>query len=139
MGAKWSRNFILVEKRIQQTPEQLLSCFEKAVKRALDLGKDIMVDRVDTSGTGIDGRRGRVVTGEMRDEISVQQYSKPNKVGGFVGWIEGTPEYARWQELGFRHYISGEMVEGMRALLSAKEEVWDEFRKECEDCVKKVG
>ena len=142
MGAKWSRSFAVVENRFKVMPDRLMTCLEGAIRDALEFGKDLMVDTVETSGTEYShsrGRRGRVVTGTLRDEISFQiEKAGKNRIEGLLGWLEGTPMYARMQELGFRHAISGKTVEGMRAIAEAREEVWIEFRQGCEECMREV-
>ena len=139
MGAQWSRNFINIETRFKVMPDRLLDCIEGKMREALEFGKESMVDTVETSGTGYQGRRGRVVTGEMRDEIAHQQSRSKDRITGFLGWLEGTPLHARFQELGFTHALSGKDVEGMKALANAREEVWQEFREGCEDCLREVA
>lgn len=135
----WSRSFINVETRFKRMPNEILGCVEKAMAGALEFGKNQMVDTIETSGTGFEGRRGRVVTGEMRDEVRAQQSRGKDSVTGLLGWLEGTPMYAKFQELSFQHYLTGKTVEGMYALANAREEVWDEFIRGCDDCLKKVA
>lgn len=134
----WSANFELVEKRLQQIPDKLLPCIQQKVAEALAVGKTSMETTVNTSGTDYSlsqGRSGRVDTGEMLSEINSQTSRSGNTVNGFLGWLEGTPMWARYQELGFTHYLTGKDVEGMHAIANASEEVWDLVRAGCEECL----
>lgn len=94
--------------------------------------EQVIENVVETSGTnrtwsspwpsrGGGGRRagsgpGRIETGEMFRAVSSNVEETDSKVVGTAGWVNGGPEYLQWQEDGFRHYISGEMIEGMKSL-----------------------
>lgn len=65
---------------------------------------------------------GRIDSGNMFDKIRASQKVLNNtEVVYEVGWPEGSPEYFRAQEYGFRHWITGQHIQGMNALASAKD------------------
>lgn len=122
--------------------KKIVAVMEDAIK----VGEEAMVERINTSGTDNDwggpwplnpnrfkpGWRegsittgsggGRVQSGDMRDSVGSKLVSaNQHKVHGSVGWLEGSPEYAQWQEHGFRHAISGQQIEGMQSLAVARE------------------
>lgn len=131
MGAKITRMPKLPDPRLLQS--EMVTAMEETTEFA----KEAIVDVVETSGTDREwsrpwyGRtgsgRGRVDTGEMRDAVKAQTSNAGDVIYGNVGWLDGDPEHARFQELGFRHYLTGQMIEGMHALSSVRDEVYQEF------------
>lgn len=84
-------------------------------------GSEIVKEFIETRGTAKSGKRGRVETGDMRDSVSGQSRKVSRGVHqAEFGWIQGTPEYSRFQERGFNH-IGGGAVGGMFALTDAGE------------------
>jgi hypothetical protein len=117
------------------------------MEEAVAAGEDAMYDRIDTSGnpgktwpTPTPGHwensgkktqptADRVDTGLMRKSVSSRVFvSAKNSVTGEVGWTEGSEEYFMHQEYGFKHAITGEVIEGMMALRAARETTQDVFR-----------
>lgn len=65
---------------------------------------------------------GRVATGEMRDSVDGRvTEATQTRVAGEAGWIEDSPTWAKFQELGFRHWITGASIEGMLSLDRARD------------------
>ena len=115
------------------------ACIAEAMDKAMKFGVHVGQDTIETSGTGYQGRRGRVVTGDMRDHFDGKVAEQnQTRVVGDLGWLESSPFYALFQEYGFRHWISGNMVEGMHALREAGDQAWDEFKKNAAICVREV-
>lgn len=108
-----------------------------AMEDTVEFTKNVIVDTIENTGTdkmwsrpwfGRTGTgRARVDTGAMRDSVDTDVNVVRNGiVEGRVGWLEGTPEYAKYQEFGFRHWITGEVIEGMHALREGAEQGTEE-------------
>ena len=125
-------------------PKRIMDMVADAMDDTVDFAVEVQKDTIETSGTGrqwtgdwgsmpngTPGRTtsdpGRVATGEMRDSVTgvVKQFK--DRVVGEVGWIDGSPAHARFQELGFRHWITGDAIEGMDSLREAEEQGTDEL------------
>lgn len=118
---------------------QFATCVAGAMDRAMKFGATVGQDTIENTGTGYQGRRGRVDTGVMRDDFSGEVTERDEKrVVGTLGWLQSEPFYAKFQEHGFTHYLTGKHVEGMFALRDAGEQAWDEFRKDANACVKEA-
>lgn len=116
---------------------QFVTCIATAMDNAMNFGVEVGKDTIETSGTGYQGRRGRVVTGTMRDDFDGKVTEQNTKrVVGQLGWLNSQPFYAKFQEHGFT--VSGTQVEGMMALRNAGEDVWDEFKRDANACVKEI-
>jgi len=109
-----------------------------AMEETVEFTENVMRDTVENSGTdktwsrSWNGRtssgRGRVDTGKMRNSIDSQVEVRGNgDVVGRVGWIKGTPEYTKFQEYGFRHWITGQSIAGMFATRDGAEQGFDEL------------
>lgn len=116
---------------------ELVACLTSAMKQATEFGADVARDVVETSGTGYQGRRGRVDTGIMVGAIDADSSESAGIIEGRFGWLKGTPYYLIFQEYGFRHYITGELIEGMRALREADDQAWDEFVVSSDKCIER--
>jgi len=109
--------------------ETLMDKVEAAMDDALEKGERAMKDMVATRGTGKEWTRpwgrngrtgsfpGRVDTGDMQAEIRGKVTEKTrDRVVGNLGWDEDSADYIAYQDQGFRHVLTGQYVEGMRAL-----------------------
>lgn len=104
-----------------------------AMEDTVEFTKEVIVDAIENSGTDRQwvrpwyGRthsgKGRVDTGEMRDSVNTEvTVLTDGVVEGKVGWLDGSPAYAEFQELGFRHWITGEFIQGMMSLREGAEQ-----------------
>lgn len=93
-------------------------------------GENITKHHIETRGTAKSGKRGRVETGQMRDSVS-GQYVPLDETAAEArwGWLQSTPGYAWFQELGFTHR-GGTAVEGMYALTDSREEVMQNVKED---------
>lgn len=110
----------------------LPSEFEGAMERSLEKGEEAMKEAIATRGTGKtwshpwgrNGRTGsypgRVDTGAMQGDVrGVVTEVSEKRVEGNLGWDDNSPMYYALQDQGFTHVITGEDIEGMRALRDA--------------------
>lgn len=111
------------------TPADLGRRVAQAMQETVDFGREVIQDVVETSGTGYEGRRGRVVTGEMRDTARGEVVeASATRVVGRVGWWGDVPEQVAPQEFGVsQHYywgklIPGKSIPGMFSLRDAEED-----------------
>lgn len=94
------------------------------VEDAVDEGKEITQDNIDTRGTLKSGKRGRIETSKMRDAVDSEITRKGKKgVSGKFGWINEFEPYFGYQEEGFNH-VGGVTVDGMYAISDAADEVF---------------
>lgn len=93
-----------------------------------ETGKNITDDIRDTTKEFISqrpseksGKPGRIDTGKMIDSVSSEEvkYTK-NDMEFRAGYKDGPP-WAKFQELGFEHWISGEDIAGTYALTDAED------------------
>ena len=113
---------------------------KQALEGELAQGKAQMVNNIETRGTGKtwhhawkpSGRTGstpgRDDTGLMKRSVDGPETvtALPNGATGFLGWPEGSPEYFRHQENGFRNVLIQVDVEEMHALRDAADETTTE-------------
>lgn len=141
----WERKF---------TEENLMRSVQSALDHAIQYGAQRMADHIETRGTGNvwngdfgrleNGRPGRtgsipgrVASGTMRDAVDSKITKRTaTTVAGEMGWLEGSPEYAMFQELGFKNALTGASVDGMFALRDSSEEAWEMFKDELAQIVK---
>lgn len=131
-----------LERRLD--PKRFMDMVADAMDETVDFAVEVQKDAIEHSGTGrqwqgdwgsmpngTPGRTtsdpGRVATGEMRDSVSGVVKQFPDRIVGEVGWLDGSPAHARFQELGFRHAITGDAIEGMESLREAEEQGTDEL------------
>lgn len=113
-----------LEAWFQESFEEVLGDVGDIVEQAIEEGKNITKHNIETRGTAKSGKRGRVRTGEMRDNVKSEMTKKTAKEAeGKFGWIDQYEDYYGFQEAGFDH-IGGVTVEGMYALTDAADEVW---------------
>lgn len=103
----------------------------QALEQAMDDGAESMRYHIMSRGTAKSGKAGRVDTGKMLSDVTSKVYpgtEKGNQVGRF-GWIENREDYYGFQEGGFEH-VNGGTVEGMYAMVDAREIAFREFQLE---------
>jgi hypothetical protein len=108
---------------------RLIRDLEQAMRETMEIAVDAGRNRIESSGTSKQWSRewrgrtrsgpGRVETGEMRDQFDMAVSSSGQVVKGRFGWLEGTPYYFLFQEYGFKHWITNELIQGMFALDAA--------------------
>ena len=97
---------------IQQEARSLLA-------EAAQEGEQITKHHIETRGTAKSGKRGRIDTGTMLNEVdSAVTVDRKDLVRSEFGWLGQTPFYAKFQELG-----TDRGIEGMYALTDAYAEV----------------
>lgn len=99
-----------------------------------------MREIIETSGTAKSGKEGRVETGKMRDAVD---YDLPTertdgKYQARFGWINPATreDYFRYQEGGFTHNYSKNVVRGMYAMFDAARDTFDEFKRKGKGYIK---
>lgn len=110
---------------------------EDAVERAAEFGAEKMREIIKTSGTAKSGKAGRIESTDMLNDVSAGEPRRTaTGVAGNFGWgLKGdkAEDYYFYQDRGFRHWITGEMVPPMHALLgasvAAREYFYAEIRK----------
>lgn len=114
---------------------------EKAMHAAMDFGSQVMKELIETRGTGKTWTRpwygregsypGRVHTGNMLNSVSSWVGTgESGRTQGRFGWINNREDYFRFQEGGFKHNLTGEMVEGMYAVVDAYEAAMVVYKEE---------
>lgn len=129
-------------------PERFRERMADVMKDTTEVGARSMRDVIDTTGTDREWRstwygrtgtgRARTNTGKMRSEVKPGDIRKAqHSVFSSFGWNEGDPYYALFQNYGFTHYLTGEVIEGMNALEEGKLDATDfaveELRKAVRD------
>ena len=134
--------------------KEIDSSVENAVRIAVEDGAQVMKSNIQTGGTkkpwggGWRGRKSgeisfgnksaRVDSGDMLNDVdSAITESTPSRVVGMFGWIRKQEEYYRFQEYGFRHFLTREMVEPMNALRDAFTHAKNVMEKELRKALKK--
>lgn len=144
MPLEISSNFKTFSKDLQRSFSRFEACIQSAMDDAMALGVETGRDIIENSGTDRQwsrewyGRdhsgRGRVDTGNMRDEFKAEVDNRRQGVEGKLGWVKEQEDYFFFQDEGFTHRLTGEYIEGMMALLGASEEAWDLLRQKCSEC-----
>ena len=117
-----------LQRKLATLPAAIRSEGDDATHVAAELGAEEMRDVIQNSGTGWEGRQGRVDTGSMLDSV----VSEKNR----FGWLKNYKEYFGMQDSGFvnlrknaenegRTWITGTggppgTTEGMRAMDNAR-------------------
>lgn len=159
MGKVVVRGFDRVSRKIGEVGPELHSQLKYALQESLEEGRDEMRRRIENSGTGKTwvanwdrwanahpGRRGsapgRVASGRMRDQVTFEMSSDTKyRVRGRVGWTGrlGKDRYFIAQDQGFRHHITGEMVQGMMILRSIGTFVDERFEERAEHIALRIA
>ena len=121
--------------RIENIPEELMEMANDVIDEVTDDGAELMREYIMTRATDKVreryGREGRYRPGKAMYK-AVKSGTKQNRrsVVGTFGWgVDGSAneDYFRFQEEGFRHWISGEDIVPMHALLDAYMETRERF------------
>lgn len=118
-------------------PSRFADKMESALEKTTEFGADVVRDVVQSSGTdrtwsspwyGRTGSgKGRIDTGEMLNSVGEGPViRRGTDVQGSFGWTKGSPAYTLFQEYGFRHALSGEVIAGMHSLQEASRDATDE-------------
>ena len=131
------------------TEENVAKAMEEAMRATVEVTKDAIVRTVETSGTNKQWSRsyrgrdrsgvGRIETGRMRNSVKTEVKRSGNFVTGRAGWLNGTPYYTKFQELGFRHYVTGEFIKGMMSIRAGRQEGTAEALRQLTKAAKKFG
>lgn len=106
------------------------------VEDAVERGEQITKHNIETRGTLKSGKRGRVVSGAMRDAVDSEVTERSrDRVRGKFGWIKDFEDYFGYQELGFEHR-GGVTVDGMYALSDAAEEVFADVEEDIDRIIR---
>lgn len=122
---------------LRSTSKRLIDDGERVVEDAAEFGAERMREIIRTSGTAKSGKAGRIESEKMLNDVSAGEARRTQTgVAGNFGWgLKGdkAEDYFFYQEGGFRHWISGEMIPPMHALLgasvAAREYFYAEIRK----------
>lgn len=94
-----------------------------SVDDSLTVGKEQVQEYISTRGTAKSGKEGRIETAKMLKSVRRKKLRfNKSSAEGLFGLGNG-PEYSLFQEKGFRHYLSGQWVEGMFAVTDARDVV----------------
>lgn len=118
---------------IQEKVDKIEAGNQEILADALQEGEGIMKHNIESRGTSLSGKRGRIETGKMLDAVNsvVRERSNTKFLGAF-GWVDKQEDYFVYQENGFHHVGSGRMIEGMYALQDAADEIWVNIREDIE-------
>jgi hypothetical protein len=140
MGVTYSRNFNTFPRDIESRYRRLRADIQAAMREAMDEGAKLGKAIIEVSGTAKSGKRGRIETGAMRDAFDGDVKVSSRDIEGRLGWINEFMDYFGYQgESGFRHAISGEFIEGVRALSLASDRTWDMFTERCDQAVRRFN
>lgn len=95
---------------------------EDIVKRAAEA----MQRRIGTA-TGTKSGPGRYETGNMIRSVKYRVEISNGAIVGEFGWLDNQEMYFLYQDHGFVHWLSGDMIPGMMALMDAEFSARDEF------------
>ena len=104
----------------------------RAVQENIDMGDivkraaEAMQLRIGTA-TGTKSGPGRVDTTLMIQSVKYRTEISNGSIVGEFGWLENQEMYFLYQDKGFTHWLSGEMIPGMMALMDAEAAARDEF------------
>lgn len=105
-----------LRKKIQAVTEAAKEAIQETVKD----GKEAMELTIATSGTAKSGRQGRIDTGQMLESVGSEVVSETEyTMKARFGYIDGPPPWTLYQDAGFVHWVSGELIEGTNALADA--------------------
>lgn len=106
---------------IEGLPDELKGDVADLIDDATIRGEELMGAFISTRGTRTSAGPGREETYNMRDKVSHTQATEiDGKIVGTFGWsAQDAEDYFFYQENGFRHWISGENIPPMHALLDS--------------------
>lgn len=120
-------DFDAVRAKIMGWPEEVAEdVFYPQLEIIAQNGKARIREIIETSATKTGAERaarggngpGRIKTAKMYNSVRARVRKRKNGFSAFVGWIDGTPGYASFQELG-----TANGVMGMNAIGQAREEM----------------
>lgn len=151
------RGFQRISKQVGALSGVARDEMRNVIGQSTEAGAEAMRDRVRLSGTGktwvgdwggypngTPGRtgsfNGRIATGEMLDKIvsSVDTDSK-FRVRGRFGWLRGSKPYFMFQDEGFRHALTGQLIEGMQAIRQGNEVAEEVFQEGAERVARQLA
>lgn len=101
-------------------PENLLTMGSAAAIDAAKLGAEVMERVIQSSGTGWEGRSGRVDSGQMLRDVGYTRSAERGSTGSGkatrtaeFGWTEGWLPYYEYQEKGFVNRYKSRENEGV--------------------------
>ncbi len=159
MGRVIFRGFDAISKKVGEAGPELHRQLKGALQESLEEGRDEMRRRIGESGTGNtwvanwdssvnahpDRRAsmpGRVASGRMQERVTFEMSSDTKyRVRGRVGWVGrlGKDRYFVAQDRGYRHHITGEMVQGMMILRNIGAFVDDRFEERAERIARDIA
>lgn len=104
----------------------------RAVQNNLDMNEivkqaaEAMQLRIGTA-TGTQSGPGRYETGNMIQSVKYRVEISNTKIVGEFGWLDNQEMYFFYQDEGFTHWLSGEHIPGMLALMDAEAEAREQF------------
>lgn len=112
-------DFNLLATKIRHIPDQMLDDLEPLMQRTAKTGAELMEGFIKTRGTVKSGKKGRIETGEMLDNVDSEIFRQGNTITARWGWLNKWEDYFRYQEQGFTNTWSREDVEPMHALFDS--------------------
>lgn len=118
-----------VEEAVRRVAESAVENIQETIDTS-HTGKNWVADksgrtlsqRFDPNSTRYGSHDGRVHSGAMRRSVdSTPESVSDTEIVYKVGWVEGTPLYAEYQEYGFRHWITNEQILGMNSLATSRD------------------
>lgn len=94
------------------------------VETGVQTGEKLVKEYISTRGTAKSGKAGRIETGTMLRSVRSRMIAKGSLMAHGRFGMGGGPKYSIYQELGFKHNRSGAQVEGMFAVVDAREAVY---------------
>ncbi len=134
MGVVWrNRDLNHLESTIRALPDDILKAGEEIITEASRDGARQMRENISTRGTERSGKRGRIETGTMLENVTnTAERVDSHRVQARWGWLRRRENYFRWQEQGFRNPWTQQDVVPMHALL-------DSFLRVREDVLYKIA
>lgn len=107
---------------------------QEVIEKTMDEAAELM--RFNILTRGIAPKSGRVDTRYMLDQVeSSTTVSGKGNVQGRFGWLRGVESYFLYQEGGFRHYGTGQLVPAMYAQSDAAEWAMNELQKRIREII----
>lgn len=118
MGFQWmNRDLNSMITELNGIPEDIANEAQDLVSEAMNIGAETQRRIIETSGTAKSGKSGRIETGLMLNSVQSAGADRVgNTIEGKFGWRD-PEEYYMYQDDGFTHYLSGEDIVPMHALL----------------------
>lgn len=111
---------------------------ETVTPRLEQAARDIVDDLVEEGAALMQARiheLDRIDTTKMISSVKFK-HAKSSYFYGRFGWVDVHEDYFKYQDEGFRHWISGKHIPGMFALYDAFIQVREELKQRVEDLTK---